>query len=143
MRTMSRNRCRFALVLAALLAAYAAHAAPLPALNVDTGQITVSGLSSGGFMANQLGYAYSATFKGIGVFAGGPYMCAGHSNYTACMYNATISASMLNTMQADINNWSGTSNDSKSLVAGQKVYLFVGTSDSTVCLLYTSPSPRD
>ena len=56
-----------------------------------------------------------------GVFAAGPYNCAGHSNYTACMYNATISSSMLNTMQADINNWSGTANDSKSLVAGQKV----------------------
>ena len=109
------------------------HAAPaLPQLNVDTTKISVSGLSSGGFMANQLGYAYGSTFMGVGVFAGGPYMCAGHSNYTACMYNATISSSMLNTMQADINNWSGTSNDNKSFVAGQKIFLFVGTSDSTV-----------
>ena len=82
-------------------AAFAAQAAsPLPPLNVDKTQISVSGLSSGAFMANQLGYAYSSTFMGVGVFAGGPYMCAGHSNYTACMYNAAISASMLNTMQA-------------------------------------------
>lgn len=134
MRSMRKARFRLVLAFAALLAASGvAHAAStLPQLNVDTSQITVSGLSSGGFMANQLGYAYSATFKGIGVFAGGPYMCAGHSNYTACMYNATISASMLSTMQADINNWSGTANDSKSLVAGQKIYLFVGTSDYTV-----------
>ncbi|HJV60117.1 MAG TPA: PHB depolymerase family esterase [Albitalea sp.] len=111
----------------------AAHAVvALPKLNVDKGQITVSGLSSGGFMANQLGYAYSATFKGVGVFAGGPYMCAGHSNYTACMYNATISASMLSTMQSDINNWSGTAIDSKSNVASQKVFMFVGNSDYTV-----------
>jgi poly(3-hydroxybutyrate) depolymerase len=107
-------------------------AVTLPALNIDTGNITVSGLSSGGFMANQLGYAYSATFKGVGVFAAGPYMCAGHSNYTACMYNATISSSMLNTMQADLNNWSGTAIDDKANVASQKVYLFVGSSDSTV-----------
>ena len=104
----------------------------LPAYNVDTSQITVSGLSAGGFMANQLGYAYSSTFKGVGVFAGGPYMCAGHSNYTACMYNASISASMLNTMQADINNWSGSSIDNKSNVANQKIYMFVGSSDYTV-----------
>ena len=55
----------------------------LPSYNVDTSKTTVSGLSSGGFMANQLGIAYSSTFKGVGVFAGGPYMCAGHSNYTA------------------------------------------------------------
>lgn len=114
------------------IAACTQAAVPLPAYNVDTGQITVSGLSAGGFMANQLGHAYSSTFKGVGVFAGGPYMCAGHSNYTACMYNASISAGMLSTMQADINNWSGTANDDKALVAAQKVYMFVGNSDSTV-----------
>ena len=123
----------------ALAAAFAASAlgsaqavVALPRLAIDTSKTTVSGLSSGGFMANQLGYSYAATFKGIGVFAAGPYMCAGHGNYTACMYNATISASMLNTMQADLNAWSGTSNDDKAAVAGQKVYLFVGTSDTTV-----------
>jgi len=107
-------------------------AVALPKLNVDKSQITVSGLSSGGFMANQLGYAYSATFKGVGVFAGGPYMCAGHSNYTACMYNASITSSMLNTMQADLNNWSGTSIDALANVASQKIFMFVGTSDYTV-----------
>ena len=109
-----------------------AAALPLPKLKIDTSQTTVSGLSSGGFMANQLGYAYSSTFKGVGVFAAGPYMCAGHSNYTACMYGATISAGMLNTMQGDINNWSGTAIDDKANVAGQKVYMFVGNSDYTV-----------
>jgi poly(3-hydroxybutyrate) depolymerase len=111
-----------------------AHAAvvTLPQLNIDRSQVTVSGLSSGGFMANQLGYAYSATFKGVGVFAGGPYMCAGHSNYTACMYNASITSGMLNTMQADLNNWSGTANDALANVAAQKVFMFVGTSDYTV-----------
>ncbi len=107
-------------------------AVSLPAYNIDKSQTTVSGLSSGGFMANQLGYAYSSTFKGVGVFAGGPYMCAGHSNYTACMYNASITSGMLSTMQADLNNWSGTSNDALANVAGQKIYLFVGTSDYTV-----------
>ncbi|MES3002972.1 MAG: PHB depolymerase family esterase [Pseudomonadota bacterium] len=111
----------------------AAHAAvPLPKYNVDKSQATVSGLSSGGFMANQLGYAYSSTFKGVGVFAGGPFMCAGHSNYTACMYNATVSASMLSTMQTDLNNWSGNQIDAKANVANQKIYMFVGTSDFTV-----------
>lgn len=117
---------------AAAFSCGAVHAASLPALNVDKTQITVSGLSSGGFMANQLGYAYSSTFMGVAVFAGGPYMCAGHNNYTACMYNATISSSMLSTMQADINNWSGNQIDAKSNVANQKVFMFVGTSDYTV-----------
>src|SRR5262249_58064374 len=122
-----------ALAVAALVAGGAGHAAvPLPQLKVDPASITVSGLSSGGFMANQLGYAYSSTFKGVGVFAGGPYMCAGHSNYTACMFNASISAQMLSTMQADINNWSGSLIDPKAHVANQKVFLFVGSSDTTV-----------
>jgi len=111
-------------------AAYAAVA--LPSLNIDPASITVSGLSSGGFMANQLGVAHSATFKGVGVFAAGPYMCAGHANYTACMYNASISGAALSTMQADINNWSGTAIDPKAGIAAQKVFLFVGNSDYTV-----------
>ena len=115
---------------AATFAAQAA--APLPSLNIDRAQVSVSGLSSGGFMANQLGYAYASTFMGVGVFAGGPFMCAGHSNYTACMYNASISASQLNSMQADLTNWSGTNDDALSNVARQKVFLWVGSADTTV-----------
>ncbi|MCW5665722.1 MAG: hypothetical protein KIT35_17980 [Piscinibacter sp.] len=122
-----------ATALVAALAAPASRAASaLPALNIDRAAITVSGLSSGGFMANQLGIAYSATFRGVGVFAAGPYMCAGHSHYTACMYNAGISSSRLATMQADIDRWSGSSIDAKSNIAAQKVFLFVGNGDTTV-----------
>lgn len=122
-----------AAALAAALAASPCHAAQaLPALNIDPAAITVSGLSSGGFMANQLGIAHSSTFKGVGVFAAGPYMCAGHSNYTACMYNASITSSMLATMQADIERWSGSSIDAASNIAAQKVFLFVGNGDTTV-----------
>jgi poly(3-hydroxybutyrate) depolymerase len=107
----------------------------LPQLVIDTTQITVSGLSSGGFMANQLGYAYSATFKGVGVFAGGPYMRAGHATTPpACTTPASPAA--LSTLQADLNNWSGTAIDPLANVAGQKVFMFVGTSDTTV-----GPSP--
>ena len=104
----------------------------LPALNVDTANITVSGLSSGAVMAINLGYAYSATFKGVGIFAGTPYACQGHYVYTACQNNNVITASMLSTMQADINNWSGTAIDNKANVQSQQVYLFTGTKDTTV-----------
>ncbi|MFO1243914.1 MAG: fibronectin type III domain-containing protein [Ramlibacter sp.] len=116
----------------ALSAGAAMAAVNLPAYNVDTSKTTVSGLSSGGFMANQLGIAYSSLFKGVGVFAAGPYMCAGLSNYTACMYNASISSTALANMQSRIDTWSGTQIDNKANIAGQKVYLFVGTSDTTV-----------
>src|SRR4051812_28433082 len=132
MRFAVISRAAVIAVLAIAGSGLARAAAPLPKLKVDTSKTTVSGLSSGAFMANQLGYAYSSTFRGVAVFAGGPYMCAGHSNYTACMYNASIGSAMLNTMQADINNWSGTAIDDKANVAGQKIYLFVGNSDTTV-----------
>ncbi len=128
-----RAVARAAVAACLVLSGGAAPAAvALPQLNIEAGSITVSGLSAGGFMANQMGWAFSSTFKGVGVFAGGPYMCAGHSNYTACMYNASISSAMLSTMQGDINNWSGSLIDAKANVASQKVFMFVGTSDTTV-----------
>lgn len=129
---MTFKMIRAAAAIAALSAGAAFAAVNLPQYNVDTSKTTVSGLSAGGFMANQLGYAHAATFKGVGVFAAGPYMCAGHSNYTACMYNATITNTMLTNMQNSINSWSGAQNDNKSNVANQKIYMFVGSSDTTV-----------
>ena len=52
-------------------------ASALGSYNVDSGSVSVSGLSAGGFVAAQLGIAYSDVFKsGFGIFAGGPYDCA-------------------------------------------------------------------
>jgi poly(3-hydroxybutyrate) depolymerase len=123
----------------AALSGSAVFAAPnLGQYNIDTGNTTVSGLSSGGFMANQLGIAYSSLFKGVGVFAAGPYMCAGLSNYTSCMYNASISSTALSNMQGRIDTYSSSGAiDNKNNIAGQKVYLFVGSSDTTV-----GPNPQ-
>ena len=39
-------------------------------------QVSVSGVSSGAYMAVQLQVAYSETFMGVGSIAGGPYFCA-------------------------------------------------------------------
>ena len=67
---MTFPRFILAATAVAAFASSAALAAPaLPQYNVDTGKISVSGLSAGGFMANQLGYAFSSTFMGVGVFA--------------------------------------------------------------------------
>ena len=63
----------FSLALAAYPVLAAGVAAPLPGLGADLSQVSVSGLSSGAFMAAQIATAYSATFKGVGVIAGGPY----------------------------------------------------------------------
>jgi|SRR5690625_320148 len=68
---------RHVVALLLSLTAPQALAACLGAYNVDPSSVSVSGLSSGGFMAAQLGVAYSDVFKtGFGVFAGGPYDCA-------------------------------------------------------------------
>jgi predicted esterase len=44
--------------------------------NVKRGQSSVSGLSSGAFMTVQLHLAYSSSFAGAGIIAGGPFRCA-------------------------------------------------------------------
>jgi poly(3-hydroxybutyrate) depolymerase len=63
--------------LSALLAAGPARAAePLPSFQVDLGQTTVSGLSSGAYMALQFHVAFSGTVRGAGIVAGGPFYCA-------------------------------------------------------------------
>lgn len=50
-------------------------APPLPALAAD-GAVSVSGISSGGYMAVQFQVAHSALVQGVGVLAAGPYDCA-------------------------------------------------------------------
>ncbi len=47
-----------------------------PAFNIDAQRITVSGVSSGAYMAGQLHVAHSALFSGAALLAGGPYRCA-------------------------------------------------------------------
>lgn len=48
----------------------------LPALGASVTGATVSGISSGGFMAVQMHVIYSDHFSGAGVVAGGPFYCA-------------------------------------------------------------------
>lgn len=65
------------IVVAFGVVAAAAPATTLQPYNVDPDSVSVSGMSSGGFMTAQLAVAYSGTFRaGFGVFAGGPYDCA-------------------------------------------------------------------
>jgi poly(3-hydroxybutyrate) depolymerase len=48
----------------------------LPALKADLSKTSVSGLSSGGYMAEQFHVAHSKTVIGAGIVAAGPYACA-------------------------------------------------------------------
>ena len=47
-----------------------------PPLSLDMTNVTVSGLSSGGYMATQFHLAHSDWVTGVGVLAAGPYYCA-------------------------------------------------------------------
>ncbi len=49
---------------------------PLPAIGADLSRTTVSGLSSGAYMAGQFQVANSRTVTGAALVAGGPYGCA-------------------------------------------------------------------
>ncbi|MDD2814295.1 MAG: poly(3-hydroxybutyrate) depolymerase [Thiotrichaceae bacterium] len=114
----------------------------LPAFGVDLSQTSVSGLSSGAFMTAQLNTAYSASFIGAGIIAGGPFYCSGtygsvgnmQSAMSTCMNplsksvgpNAEISFKNAQKFASE-----GKIDDVENLKK-QKVYLFSGSSDSTV-----------
>ncbi|MBV8656942.1 MAG: fibronectin type III domain-containing protein [Burkholderiales bacterium] len=80
-------------------------------------------------MAVQMEVAYSSVFKGAGVIAGGPYDCAAQNNYTGCMYSASPSVSGL---ISATKSRSGSSIDNISNLAAHKIFMFSGTSDTTV-----------
>ena len=124
----------FAAVVA-LLGGAASAAVNLPPLNIDTTQTTVSGLSSGGFMAAQLHVAYSATFKkGAGIVAGGPFYCAEGSIVNAtgrCM--ASPAGIPTSSLVSTTNSWASQGIiDPVVNLQSSKVYLFSGSIDSTV-----------
>ena len=115
---------------------FAAAAVPLGAYNADIHQTSVSGISSGGYMAVQLHVAFSSIMKGAGIFAGGPYHCAGSSGTSSQAQNSCQYASPLPDVNASISytdHEAGASTiDATSNLAAQQVWLFSGTNDNTV-----------
>jgi hypothetical protein len=126
------------LSLLALLAAIEAHGAdPLPTLGADAANVTVSGLSSGGFMAVQLHVAHSASVKGAGVAAGGPYYCAQGSLWKA-YYNCTdpglfvpLPQTAVLRAEAEAQAKAGRI-DATSHLASSHAWLFTGSKDRIV-----------
>lgn len=128
------NRRSAALALITFMSISAA-AEPLPRNIVDRTQVSVSGLSSGGFMAVQMHVAYSATFaKGAGVVAGGPYDCAEGALSNALGRCMTTSGSIPVGHLAALTRTRATGGqiDAVSNLATSKAYLFAGTVDTTV-----------
>jgi poly(3-hydroxybutyrate) depolymerase len=119
-----------------------AHAAPLPSLNVKQNETTVSGLSSGAYMAVQFHVANSSFVKGAGVIAGGPYFCAQDDQTTAttvcsctglgtCQPGqaAQFVPSLVQTTNANANQQAI---DPTSNLGTSRVWLFSGSGDTIV-----------
>ena len=128
---------RVLLAVALLLPAAAPAQDRLPALGAQAQGVTVSGISSGGYMAVQFHVAHSSVVKGAGVLAGGPFYCAQNSVVTAyfnCMtpgsWTQLPGLDMLK-VQADVFARGG-SIDSTAGLATARVWLFSGTNDRTV-----------
>ncbi|MBS1971912.1 MAG: hypothetical protein JSU04_16495 [Bdellovibrionales bacterium] len=106
----------------------------IPALNADPNSITVSGLSSGAFMAVQLGVAYSKQIKGVAAIAGGIYNCAEGNVDTAtnvCMKNpANIKPETY--MDLAKSSFKKSLIDDPANLTQQRVFILNGTEDKTV-----------
>jgi poly(3-hydroxybutyrate) depolymerase len=125
------------LLAAALFAGPASAAPPLPALGADGRAFTVSGLSSGAYMAVQMQVAHARRVAGAGVLAGGPYDCARGSTWRAlnhCMSpsswmpapNAAQNAAAVDAKAA------GGRIDPPEHLRDDRVWLFSGGADHTV-----------
>ncbi len=127
-----------------LLCAHTVNAQPdkLPALGVKLNDVTVSGLSSGAFMASQLYIVNSQIMSGAGIIAGGPYLCALSWDFQSHVQNATGSCMNPLTHSSGPNTPHLSSLtrqlaekgdiDSITNLVDDKIYLFNGKADHTV-----------
>lgn len=122
--------------LIAFLALSANAQSSLPTnLNINMTKSSVSGLSSGAFMAVQMHVAYSSTFVGVGVFAGGPYNCAEGQEEkaeTTCLTALPKGPDVSTLVSTTKSRGSLGTIDSVSGLTNARVYLFSGTEDYTV-----------
>lgn len=107
----------------------------VPSLTLDLEEVTVSGLSAGGYMATQFHLAHSDWVRGVGVLAGGPYYCAQGDITTAL-------AQCVNKIDGEVDVNALSAKAAKYAFLGKladisnlkeaKVWLFHGTRDSRV-----------
>ena len=105
--------------------------------NINPSKVFVAGISSGGFMAVQMHIAYSGTFKGAAIYAGGVDYCAQDSESNALLdcggvgdgsYTSELSES--ESYIASNQNTAGM--DPVANLKNQPVYLWHGAADETV-----------
>ena len=130
MKSISVSSATFCMLISSVVVAD-----DLPSMNLDTNAITVSGLSSGGFMASQFHLAHSSWVAGAALLASGPVYCAQNSITTAlerCV-DKVASDIPLAELNQQIAEWanSGKIDDTANL-RNDKVWFFHGTRDNRV-----------
>jgi hypothetical protein len=155
--TAAKSRLGLVLVLFALGFATSTAQAddpPLGAYNADIGESSISGISSGAFMAVQFATAWSGTVKGVGAIAAGPYYCAQATAIGELGGNigATLTATgpclvgpppSLEPLFRQTDEWARNRDiDDTEHIAGQKIYLFHGYNDAVVSHTVTDATHR-
>jgi hypothetical protein len=133
-------RCRRALLAVSLLAgtcvtAFAQTAGELPRLNILPGSLTVSGVSSGGYMATQYQIAFSKDVIGAAVIAAGPWYCAQGSllrALDACTSGSAIGPEIQPLVSALRASAEANEIDDPSWVAPDRIWLFHGARDAVI-----------
>jgi poly(3-hydroxybutyrate) depolymerase len=123
------------LTLAACAALAAQAAEPLHRFNILPGGLTVSGVSSGGYMATQYQVAFSKDVQGAAVIAAGPWYCARASLTRAldeCMEGSAIGPEIKPLVAALRAGAAAKLIDDPSWIAPDRVWLFHGTRDTVV-----------
>jgi poly(3-hydroxybutyrate) depolymerase len=114
----------------------------LPAINADPAQTSISGISSGAFMAIQFTVAWSSTIMGVGAIAGGPYYCAEGNMIDFTGSNAMLEAvgpcmkgpppSLQTAYEETASLAQNGDIDNPSNLRDKKIYLFHGFNDAVV-----------
>jgi len=122
----------------------------LPELGTELGATSVSGLSSGAYMAGQIEVAHAKDIVGAGIVAGGPYACAETSASRAFPFWPTaVGQNAMQALYSCMKTTMGPPNpedlverakelaedgaiDPLTSLAGHNVYLFSGDDDQTV-----------
>ena len=136
-RTFKRRLCAtLASLVFGIALAPAAQAAvvSLGSYNVAPDSTSVSGFSSGGFMAAQVVVALSATFKaGAGIVAGGPFYCVGTGGIASSTGTCATGSPDVNASYSTTTSWSNSGAiDNISNLATSRIYVFHGANDQTI-----------
>jgi poly(3-hydroxybutyrate) depolymerase len=127
----------------------------LKSYHAPIAESSISGISSGGFMAVQFSVAWSSVIKGVGVVAGGPYYCAEANAVESVM---TFGAGAILTAtgpcmagplddigpqlhRAEANAQAGAIDPLPDLAA-QKIYIFRGYNDKVVARSVTDGTEK-